>query len=194
MCCTISQMLFLWNEHYVSFFYVFSLVWKKYVHLWIVSRYAILDILLMLCLMADPSSCRNRTNDRADQTHVSMFNLSFSKWKTSHGARGGEWCVCVKTVTSLTSKLFSQVQIEFEIVVSQLDLKGHRSSDKFYNPFMKSPWVTNDNSVHLCKGPASGCILISIAFIYMNFKCFCGVFFGGGGLLFFFFYFFLRCF
>ena len=52
------------------------------------------------------------------------------------------------------------------LILKHTLFKGHPSSDKLDNPFMEFPWVTNDNSVHLCQGPAS--VYLELYFISMN--------------------------
>ena len=47
-----------------------------------------------------------------------------------------------------------------------MKFNGHRSCDKTDNSFMKIPEVTNDNNLHNCIGPATGCLVCY--FIFMN--------------------------
>ena len=60
---------------------------------------------------------------------------------------------------SWTTKVFDLCNV----IILDL-LKDFRPSDKFDNPYLTIPRVTNDNREHLCAlvsgGPASGCLVL----------------------------------
>ena len=50
-------------------------------------------------------------------------------------------------------------------------LKDVRPSDKFDNPYLILPWVTNDNSEHLCEPVSWTCFRVLCTLLYLHVHC-----------------------
>ena len=50
-------------------------------------------------------------------------------------------------------------------------LKDVRPSDKFDNPYLIIPWVTNDNSEHLCEPVSGTCFRVLCTLLYLHEHC-----------------------
>ena len=50
-------------------------------------------------------------------------------------------------------------------------IKDVRPSDKFDNPYLIIPWVTNDNSEHLCEPVSGTCFRVLCTLLYLHEHC-----------------------
>ena len=50
-------------------------------------------------------------------------------------------------------------------------IKDVRPSDKFDNPYLIIPWVTNDNSEHLCEPVSGTCFRVICTLLYLHEHC-----------------------
>ena len=56
-------------------------------------------------------------------------------------------------------------------VLCAFSLKDVRPSDKFGNPYLIIPWVTNDNSEHLCEPVSGTCFRVLCTLLYLHEHC-----------------------